>query len=1303
MGRLSSITRRRTRRGRFGLAAMGVAGLLIIGAPLARGALAAGTNGLAPVANVDAIPTSGDAPLVVTFNGASTTDPYGTIASWSLSFGDGSPSSSGTGLPPSAIPHTYENAGMFTATLTVVDTSGLAGTALATVVVNSAPPKPPTAVLGASAGSGSAPLTETFDGASSTDPGSTISSWNLSFGDTTPAATGTGSPPAAITHTYTTAGTYTATLSLTDTDGATGTGTAMIAVAPASPDASLVVTPSSSLTGIHKIQHVIVIMQENRSFDNYFGTFPGADGIPMQGGKPSVCVPDPNTGGCDYPYHDTSDVNFGGPHNSPNATADIDGGQMDGFVSEAEAGCGTTCSPDVMGYHTSAEIPNYWDYAEHFVLADHMFEPNQGYSLMSHLGLVSLWSAECTQTDDPMSCSSNDTDVGTNGAPSYPWTDLTWLLNRAGVSWQYFVGTGGAPDCASDAATCEATSLSPTQVSFKNPLPEFEDVAQDGQLGNIVSTADFYPEAAQGTLPAVSWVVPSYPVSEHPPESVDAGQAYVTGLINSVMEGPDWDSTAIFLSWDDWGGFYDNVSPPAVDAIGYGLRVPAIIISPYVNAGTIDHQVLSSDAYAKFIEDDFLDGQRLDPASDGRPDSRPDVREDAPQLGDLLDDFNFNQTPLPPYVLNSGPPWGPAPSYGGVISTTAGTAPLTVTFDGSQTSDYGGTIDSWDLSFGDGSPDSTGYGPPPSSISHTYTAAGTYSATLQVTNQAGLTSSTSVTIEAQPPPPVPALVVSPPGGVAPLDGVTFDGSATTDPDAAISTWSLSFGDGTPPATGVGPPPSPTATHTYQQAGNYPVTLTVTDTNDRQATTTFDLGVLPGLTLSSTAVPPSGTLIVSGSGYQPGETVDIEIDGQPWGTASVTAAGTYSSPTLTVSSSTPVGAYPITVTGETSGITATQQLYVSANWQFRYSASGDSYNPYETVIDPDNVSSLVAGPGFDATSGIASSPAVNDGEVFAGSDAGELYEWSIAGAIQLVRLPLGSSVTSSPFILDGTVYIGSNNGDLYGFPTTCGASALGEAGCKPVLTEQVGGHLTASPTGAGSTIYIGSSNDLFDAINTTTGEITWSKNLGGPIRATAALSGNKVVVAAGKYVFALNATTGKTIWRATTGASVVSSAAIDGTHAYIASKDGDIYAYPLKCPTSCQPEWSQSTGSPIESSPSIANGDLYIGADNGTLYAYHLSTHSLIWTADLGGSLRSSPAVANGVVYIGSTDDDLYALAADGCGQSVCQPLWSASTGGPITSSPGVSNGQVFVGSSDDHLYEYQLPATLPSPRQPPHS
>ena len=180
------------------------------------------------------------------------------------------------------------------------------------------------------------------------------------------------------------------------------------------------------------------------------------------------------------------------------------------------------------------------------------------------------------------------------------------------------------------------------------------------RLGNIQKLDSFLTQAKAGTMPAVSWIVPNNADSEHPTALVSTGQAYVTNIVNSIMQSPEWNSTAIFLTWDNWGGFYDHVAPPTVDVNGYGLRVPALIISPYAKQGYIDHQTLSFDAYNKFIEDVFLGGQRLDPKTDGRPDSRPDVRENAPQLGDLASDFDFNQAPHPPVLLQPYPSPGPA-------------------------------------------------------------------------------------------------------------------------------------------------------------------------------------------------------------------------------------------------------------------------------------------------------------------------------------------------------------------------------------------------------------------------------------------------------------------------------------------------------------------------------------------------------------------------------------------------------------------------------------------------------------------
>jgi phospholipase C len=439
--------------------------------------------------------------------------------------------------------------------------------------------------------------------------------------------------------------------------------------------------PIDPKLGIDNINHLVFIVMENRSFDHYFGTYPGADGIPMANGTPTVCQPTAS-GGCAKPYHDTNFIDQGGPHGHKASVTSYDDGRMDGFITALDTygnGCrlhpttppcpqatnGPQGQPDIMGYKTRREIPNYWAYADRYTLFDHMFAPVDSWTLPSHLYLVSGWSAWCPDLRDAMSCRSevvfhpasafdNQWEGATwraDMADQYPrpyiWAPVTWLLYKEGVSWGYFVGAGSCikPPCGD--------FTGPKTADVQNPLPGFLATEATGQFANIRPNDDFYAMAEQGNLPSVSWIVPVKDAGDHPPDDISKGQAFVTKLINAVMNGPrdQWLHTAIFVTWDDWGGFYDHVSPPRIDENGYGFRVPAFLVSPWAREGYIDHSTLSFDAFLRIAEDRFLGGQRLDPLTDGWPDSRPTIREEAKQLSLLDKAFDFRGEPREPLVL----------------------------------------------------------------------------------------------------------------------------------------------------------------------------------------------------------------------------------------------------------------------------------------------------------------------------------------------------------------------------------------------------------------------------------------------------------------------------------------------------------------------------------------------------------------------------------------------------------------------------------------------------------------------------
>jgi phospholipase C len=380
--------------------------------------------------------------------------------------------------------------------------------------------------------------------------------------------------------------------------------------------------PPAAPPGFEKIQHFVFIMQENRSFDHYFGTYPGAEGLP-----PGVCVPNPSGGPCVAPYHDADAVNQGGAHNWANALASIDGGLMDGYIA------GSAQKPgDVMGWHDFRELSNYWDYARLYVLQDRMFESITSYSLPAHLYMLAAQSGGY---------------IGTGQAQpsSYAFPEITELLGGGKIDWKYYVNVGKSAGAADGGAA--DVDADETTYTFWNPLPAFPTVKNDPtQFSRLVNAQQFYIDAQNGALPQVSWIIPNSTLSEHPPASVATGMNYVTGLINAAMNGPEWNTTAIFLAWDDWGGFYDHVVPPKVDQYGLGIRVPALVISPYSRQGYVDHKTYSFESWLRTVEERF----GVFPMT-GRDNT----------ANDMYDAFDFTQQPRPPVVLATPAAYPPAP------------------------------------------------------------------------------------------------------------------------------------------------------------------------------------------------------------------------------------------------------------------------------------------------------------------------------------------------------------------------------------------------------------------------------------------------------------------------------------------------------------------------------------------------------------------------------------------------------------------------------------------------------------------
>ena len=438
-------------------------------------------------------------------------------------------------------------------------------------------------------------------------------------------------------------------------------------------------------TGPTPIEHFIYIIQENHSFDNYFGTYasvnPDVNGIP-----PGTVLPD-SPGGplIDKPFlFPGTHVGYDLPHSWQAAYTTYDNGAMDGFMwgewpswlqyyggsipaptpipglvhfrkkSSARAHrpaatTGEVMSPngaiddedpeapdveetnvgiaaaartpgppnfakrpkwvkDSLSYMDYTIIPNYWEYAKKFTLCDNFFASLRGPSGPNHLYSVAGQSGGLVF--DPG-------DKGADGLYNFP--TMMDLLGNAAITWKYYTGT------------------QPLSENLWNPLPGFKTIMSNPAMRErLAPTEQFYDDLASGKLPQVCWLTPSFAESEHPPADVPTGMWYVTKLINAVMQSSYWNTCAIILVWDDYGGFYDHVAPAQTDTYGFGFRVPALVISPYSLSGVVVHTQYDLTSPLKLIETQF---------------GLPSLTGRDGGANTMLECFNFSQPPLPPDII----------------------------------------------------------------------------------------------------------------------------------------------------------------------------------------------------------------------------------------------------------------------------------------------------------------------------------------------------------------------------------------------------------------------------------------------------------------------------------------------------------------------------------------------------------------------------------------------------------------------------------------------------------------------------
>jgi phospholipase C len=402
-------------------------------------------------------------------------------------------------------------------------------------------------------------------------------------------------------------------------------------------------TMSFSSSGNHPaIQHIIIVMQENHSFDNYFGVFPGVNNT-QWGINPSICDPinlkNPSQG-CVVPFNgdkisdkiEHASLN----HGSASSHAAFNNGSNNGFVyAQREYGKPNQVlhADWSMAYFTNDTIPDYWDYASYYTLDANFFSSVLSYSFPNHVFSVA---------GDLVCSNPNRLDVCGPKGFNFTFPTMINALNSSGISWKYYGGDWSlSNDCkpVKNAGEFGHGGIDSKSQSFWNVLPDFPAIQLGASTCQKIQNQDsLFKDIASGNLPQVSWVTPYTNQSDHPAlASFSASQMYISRLINALSQNSTtWDSTVVFLTWDEFGGFQDNVPPNQVDNAGFGFRVPLLIISPYSSSGVV---IPSS-------QEDFSAFLSTIEANWNLPCLARDCSESS-----LLNLLNFNQLPKPPLIL----------------------------------------------------------------------------------------------------------------------------------------------------------------------------------------------------------------------------------------------------------------------------------------------------------------------------------------------------------------------------------------------------------------------------------------------------------------------------------------------------------------------------------------------------------------------------------------------------------------------------------------------------------------------------